>query len=158
VFAYLAFVVAVVWIYITANEIVNLLEVWTTHSKWNYQITLNIFASCQEVNWITIHSSIHWSLHPSIHPSLFWALLIFFQTFGVAFKLSDAILGLTFLAWGNSIGGDYWTDTSNSLQQSSNSGFALCRHFITTTWLHSLQILFHIQILNPLEISRNNWH
>ena len=26
-------------------------------------------------------------------------------TFGVVFQLSDAILGLTILAWGNSIGG-----------------------------------------------------
>ncbi|KAL9980632.1 hypothetical protein ACROYT_G009241 [Oculina patagonica] len=50
-FAYVAFVVSVIWIYATANEIVNLL-----------------------------------------------------QTFGIAFGLSDAILGLTFLAWGNSIG------------------------------------------------------
>ena len=30
------------------------------------------------------------------------------QTFGIAFGLSDAILGLTFLAWGNSLGGEYW--------------------------------------------------
>ena len=30
-----------------------------------------------------------------------------FQTFGIVFGLSDAILGLTFLAWGNSIGGEY---------------------------------------------------
>ena len=29
------------------------------------------------------------------------------QTFGIAFRLSDAILGLTFLAWGNSLGGEY---------------------------------------------------
>lgn len=50
-FAYMAFAVAVIWIYITANEIVNLL-----------------------------------------------------QMFGIVFGLSDAILGLTFLAWGNSIG------------------------------------------------------
>ena len=28
-----------------------------------------------------------------------------FQMFGIVFGLSDAILGLTFLAWGNSIGG-----------------------------------------------------
>ena len=29
------------------------------------------------------------------------------QTFGIALSLSDAILGLTFLAWGNSLGGEY---------------------------------------------------
>lgn len=49
--AYLAFVVSVIWIYTTANEIVNLL-----------------------------------------------------QMFGIVFGLSNAILGLTLLAWGNSIG------------------------------------------------------
>jgi sodium/potassium/calcium exchanger 6 len=27
-------------------------------------------------------------------------------TFGVVFQLSDAILGLTILAWGNSVGGN----------------------------------------------------
>ena len=30
-----------------------------------------------------------------------------FQTFGIVFGLSDAILGLTFLAWGNCIGGKF---------------------------------------------------
>ena len=29
------------------------------------------------------------------------------QTFGAAFNVSDGILGLTFLAWGNSIGGEF---------------------------------------------------
>jgi len=28
-------------------------------------------------------------------------------TFGVVFQLSDAILGLTILAWGNSVGGNH---------------------------------------------------
>ena len=28
-------------------------------------------------------------------------------TFGVVFQLSDAILGLTILAWGNSVGGNF---------------------------------------------------
>ena len=32
---------------------------------------------------------------------------VYLQTFGIVFGLSDAILGLTFLAWGNSIGGEY---------------------------------------------------
>jgi len=34
-------------------------------------------------------------------------VFILFQTFGIVFNLSSAILGLTFLAWGNSIGGLY---------------------------------------------------
>lgn len=31
--------------------------------------------------------------------------VILFQAFGVVIKLSDGILGLTLLAWGNSVGG-----------------------------------------------------
>jgi sodium/potassium/calcium exchanger 6 len=53
IFGYMGFLVSVVWIYIVANEIVNLL-----------------------------------------------------QTMGRMFNISDAILGLTVLAWGNSIGGE----------------------------------------------------
>lgn len=33
-------------------------------------------------------------------------------TFGVVFQLSDAILGLTILAWGNSVGGNWSTNNS----------------------------------------------
>ena len=32
-------------------------------------------------------------------------------TFGVVFQLSDAILGLTILAWGNSVGGKSYSNT-----------------------------------------------
>ena len=38
----------------------------------------------------------------STYPVTFY---VGFQMFGIVFGLSDAILGLTFLAWGNSIGG-----------------------------------------------------
>ena len=33
-------------------------------------------------------------------------------TFGVVFQLSDAILGLTILAWGNSVGGSLFSSSS----------------------------------------------
>ena len=39
----------------------------------------------------------------STYPVIFY---VGFQMFGIVFGLSDAILGLTFLAWGNSIGGE----------------------------------------------------
>jgi len=71
-FAYLAFIVSVIWIYTTANEIVNLL-----------------------------------------------------QTFGIVFGLSDAILGLTFLAWGNSIG-DFVSNSAMAKQGFSRMAVSAC--------------------------------
>ncbi|XP_012946734.1 mitochondrial sodium/calcium exchanger protein [Aplysia californica] len=71
-FAYLGFVVAVVWIYSIANEIVNIL-----------------------------------------------------QAFGIVFDLSDAILGLTLLAWGNSIG-DLVADMSLARQGYPRMGISAC--------------------------------
>jgi len=38
--------------------------------------------------------------------------------FGIALGLSDAILGLTFLAWGNSLGGEYRLSQSIPLKRS----------------------------------------
>ncbi|VDI21714.1 solute carrier family 24 (sodium/potassium/calcium exchanger), member 6 [Mytilus galloprovincialis] len=72
VLAYLGFVLAVVWIYIIANEIVNIL-----------------------------------------------------QTFGIVFNISDAILGLTLLAWGNSIG-DLIADTVMAKQGFPRMGMSAC--------------------------------
>ncbi|XP_045173122.2 mitochondrial sodium/calcium exchanger protein-like isoform X3 [Mercenaria mercenaria] len=71
-FAYLGFVVAVIWIYSIANEIVNIL-----------------------------------------------------QTFGVVFNISNAILGLTLLAWGNSIG-DFIADTVMARQGFPRMGISAC--------------------------------
>ncbi|XP_046544010.1 mitochondrial sodium/calcium exchanger protein-like isoform X2 [Haliotis rubra] len=71
-FAYLGFVVAVVWIYSVANEIVNIL-----------------------------------------------------QTFGIVFNISNAILGLTFLAWGNSIG-DLIADFAMARQGYPRMGISAC--------------------------------
>ncbi|CAG5125829.1 unnamed protein product, partial [Candidula unifasciata] len=71
-FAFLGFVVAVIWIYSIANEIVNIL-----------------------------------------------------QAFGVVLDLSDAILGLTLLAWGNSIG-DLIADTTMARQGYPRMGISAC--------------------------------
>ncbi|KAJ8312707.1 hypothetical protein KUTeg_010080 [Tegillarca granosa] len=71
-FAYLGFIVAVVWIYSIANEIVNIL-----------------------------------------------------QTFGIVFNISNAILGLTLLAWGNSIG-DFIADTVMARQGFPRMGISAC--------------------------------
>ncbi|XP_020631804.1 sodium/potassium/calcium exchanger 6, mitochondrial-like, partial [Orbicella faveolata] len=71
-FAYVAFAISVIWIYTTANEIVNLL-----------------------------------------------------QTFGFAFGLSNAILGLTFLAWGNSLG-DLISNTAMARQGFSRMAVSAC--------------------------------
>ncbi|XP_077995463.1 mitochondrial sodium/calcium exchanger protein-like [Glandiceps talaboti] len=72
VFAYLGFVVAVLWIYSIANEIVNILEM-----------------------------------------------------FGIQFNISNAVLGLTLLAWGNSIG-DLIADTTMAKQGFPNMGMSAC--------------------------------
>ncbi|KAK3084637.1 hypothetical protein FSP39_016661 [Pinctada imbricata] len=72
VFAFLGFLVAVIWIYSVANEVVNIL-----------------------------------------------------QTFGVVFSISNAILGLTLLAWGNSIG-DLIADTVMARQGYPRMGISAC--------------------------------
>jgi len=46
-------------------------------------------------------------------------------TFGVVFQLSDAILGLTILAWGNSIG-DFVADVAMAKQNAPRMGFSAC--------------------------------
>jgi len=46
-------------------------------------------------------------------------------TFGVVFHLSDAILGLTILAWGNSIG-DFVADVTMAKQNAPRMGFSAC--------------------------------
>ncbi|XP_076452300.1 mitochondrial sodium/calcium exchanger protein-like [Babylonia areolata] len=71
-FAYLGFVVAVVWIYSVANEIVNIL-----------------------------------------------------QTFGIALNISNAIIGLTLLAWGNSVG-DFIADVAMARQGYPRMGVSAC--------------------------------
>ncbi|CAH1803024.1 unnamed protein product, partial [Owenia fusiformis] len=72
VFAFIGFVVSVIWIYAIANEIVNIL-----------------------------------------------------QMFGVVFNLSNAVLGLTLLAWGNSIG-DLVADTVMAKAGYPRTGISAC--------------------------------
>ncbi|KAK7087992.1 mitochondrial sodium/calcium exchanger protein-like [Littorina saxatilis] len=71
-FAYLGFLVAVIWIYSMANEIVNIL-----------------------------------------------------QMFGIVFNISNAIIGLTLLAWGNSIG-DLIADLAMARQGYPRMGISAC--------------------------------
>ncbi|CAH1787283.1 unnamed protein product [Owenia fusiformis] len=71
-FAFLGFVVAIVWIYVMANEIVNVLKM-----------------------------------------------------FGVVLNISDAILGLTLLAWGNSVA-DFIADMSMARMGRQRTGFTAC--------------------------------
>ncbi|KAF6019924.1 SLC8B1 [Bugula neritina] len=71
-FAFLGFIVAVIWIYSIANEVVNIL-----------------------------------------------------QLFGVVFQISNAILGLTLLAWGNSIG-DFIADTALARKGYPRIGISAC--------------------------------
>ena len=47
------------------------------------------------------------------------------KAFGVVFGLSDVILGLTVLAWGNSIG-DFISDTSVARSGMPRMGFSAC--------------------------------
>ena len=72
IFSFVGFVIAIVWIFTIANELVSLLKV-------------------------------------------FWVMC----------GLSDSILGLTLLAWGNSIG-DFVPDTTLAQRGSQRAGFSAC--------------------------------
>jgi sodium/potassium/calcium exchanger 6 len=52
-------------------------------------------------------------------------LVSLLKAFGVMFGLTDAILGLTALAWGNSIG-DLISDTAMALRGQPRTGFSAC--------------------------------
>lgn len=118
-FAYVAFAISVIWIYTTANEIVNLLRVqllkYFSILKLLFIVSLlyaNLHGSTVTRTDDTVSHRVekkwsHWRTCwlKKAYWSCFYHLIL--QTFGIALSLSDAILGLTFLAWGNSLGGEY---------------------------------------------------
>jgi len=69
------------------------------------------------------------------------------KAFGVMFGLSDAILGLTVLAWGNSIG-DFIADTSMARRGSPRAGFSAAFGGPLFNLLLGIGIPFTIQIIN----------
>lgn len=89
VFAWVGFAVAVIWIYSIANEIVSLLQV--------------CMCVCARV-CVCACACVCVCLGVLLPVKLGCVVLL--QAFGVVIKLSDGILGLTLLAWGNSIGGE----------------------------------------------------
>ena len=82
IFAVIGFVLSIVWIYVIANELVSL----------------------KISTYIYIYKYLHIYVYLYLQVSLL-------RAFGVMFGLSNAILGLTVLAWGNSIG-DMIADTA----------------------------------------------
>eukprot|EP00092_Neocalanus_flemingeri_P035003 GFUD01038087.1.p1 GENE.GFUD01038087.1~~GFUD01038087.1.p1 ORF type:complete len:573 (+),score=74.19 GFUD01038087.1:326-2044(+) len=73
-------------------------------------------------------------------------LVSLLKAFGVMFGLSDAILGLTVLAWGNSIG-DMIADTSMAKRGSPRAGFSACFGGPLFNLLIGIGLPFTIQIL-----------
>jgi len=92
-FAFIGFIISIVWIYMIANELVSVL-----------------------------------------------------RAFGVMFGLSDAILGLTVLAWGNSIG-DLIADTSMASRGSPRVGFSACFGGPLFNLLLGIGLPFSIQMI-----------
>ena len=118
-FAYVAFAISVIWIYTTANEIVNLLRVqllkYFSILKLLFIVSLlyaNLHGPTVTRTGDTVSHRVekkwsHWRTCwlKKAYWSCFYHLIL--QTIGIVLSLSDAILGLTFLAWGNSLGGEY---------------------------------------------------
>ena len=73
-------------------------------------------------------------------------LVSLLKAFGVMFGLSDAILGLTVLAWGNSIG-DMIADTSMAKRGAPRVGYSACFGGPLFNLLIGIGLPFTIQIL-----------
>jgi len=101
-FAYVGFIISVVWIYVIANELVSLLK-----------------------------------------------------AFGVMFGLTDAVLGLTVLAWGNSLG-DLIADTSMTKAGYPRMGYSACFAGPMFNLLLGIGLPFTVQIMwnggNPIPV------
>ena len=102
-FAFAGFVIAIVWIYAIANELVSLLK-----------------------------------------------------AFGVMFGLTDAVLGLTVLAWGNSLG-DFIADTAMTKAGYPRMGYSACFAGPMFNLLLGIGLPFSIQILrnggSPIKVN-----
>ncbi|XP_064613069.1 mitochondrial sodium/calcium exchanger protein-like [Liolophura sinensis] len=68
------------------------------------------------------------------------------QTFGIVFDISDAVLGLTLLAWGNSVG-DFIADTTMARQGYPRMGISACFGGPMFNLLLGIGIPFTIQII-----------
>jgi sodium/potassium/calcium exchanger 6 len=86
-------------------------------------------------------------------------LVSLLKAFGVVFGLTDAILGLTALAWGNSIG-DLIADTAMALRGQPRTGFSACFGGQLFNLLLGIGLPFSIAILGaggaplPLRFNR----
>ena len=106
--------VGVVWV-----EFVSVVMVTVYNEKSTILPTLLmcLFLLSQAFAWLGFAVSIVWIY------SIANEIVNLLQVFGIVMKLSDGILGLTLLAWGNSIGGE---STSQSI----------CTHTGTQTHAH----------------------
>jgi len=80
--AYIAFVVSIVWIYLTADELVASIQVGDRDTGAQWAGALG-------------HSSVASTM----------CRICFPQVIGAVFNIDESILGITVLAWGNSVGG-----------------------------------------------------